>query len=199
MIKYIIITAMIIVKMNADILDNAINFWYVDKTYKQTRTYRYWSHKKKKTHKANKDMNIVQNAVDFWYIHETYKQTKTYNYYSDKKELLSNNYRDYKRYYPYRAVAIESLLETGVIAVGLIGIVQVGVPYILHSYPYFSTVDLGNIYAIPKYIKPKEIPYTNKLNTLRYRENYYLKDGVDIFLESKDILSSIQNDSNKSK
>ncbi len=181
MIKYIMITAIIVVNMNADILDNAVKFWHVDKTYKQTKTYRYWSNKK-----------FVHKAIDFWYIDKTYKQTKTYNYWSNKKELVSRNYGDYKKSNPYRAIAIESLLETAVIAVGLIGIVELGVPYIIHNYQYYSTANLSKVYKIPKYIKPKQLPYRNKFNT--FKQSYW-KDRANMSIEYGNILS-IQNDLN---
>jgi hypothetical protein len=98
--KKFLLLIIIVSFLNANILDDTVNFWYVDKTYKKTKTYRFWKNKQKKITKKytknipiiNIDSNFVDNAVDFWYINKTYKTTQTYHFWENKQKELTKKY-----------------------------------------------------------------------------------------------------------
>ena len=133
---FLIIIIIFYIKLSADILDNSIKFWYVDKAYKNTQTYKYWK---------------------------------------NKKDIVDKNYVDYKHENPYRAVVIESLLETGAMVVSIIGVFEIGtansVLYVIKNYNSLATL------TIPKtttYIK--QIPRTRITN---YEKNI-VNSGTNI-------------------
>ncbi len=78
--------------------------------------------------------DIVDETLDWWIVKKEYKHTSVYKKYQNIKE----NYTYYKKENPYRAVAIESLAETGIIAVSLVGVLEVsavgGINYIVKNY-----------------------------------------------------------------
>ena len=135
-IKYILISLFFIVNLNADILDDSIKYWCVDKAYQNTQIYHYWS---------------------------------------NKKNLADKNYGDYKKENPYRAVAIESLLETGAIAVSIVGVFEVGavnsISYVIKNYNSIATATTPKIIT---YSKP--IP---KTRITKFEKNI-VKSGTNI-------------------
>ncbi len=67
--------------------------------------------------------DILDETLDWWLVKEEYKHTSLYKQYQRVKE----SYGPYKKENPYRAIIIESLAETGVIAISIAGIAEVGV------------------------------------------------------------------------
>ena len=115
---YVFTNLFIVNFLNADILDDTIKFWYVDKDYKHTTLY----------------IQAIKTA----------KNTK-------------NNYIYYKQKNPYRAAAIESLVETGIIVVGIAGIVEVGaansLTYVLKNYKVLVPTEVKSIRRMTTYEK----------------------------------------------
>ena len=98
-----------------------------------------------------------------WYVNEEYKHTQTYIYWSSKADNANKNYKDFKKKNPYNAVAIESLLETGAIAISIVGIFEVGaansVSYVIKNYKNLTLT------TVPKTITyAKSIPRTRITN-----------------------------------
>lgn len=87
--------------------------------------------------------DILDDAINYWYVEEDYKNTETFIYWSKKYQNTAKNYIDYKKENPYRAIAIESLLETGAIAVSIVGVFEVGtangISYIIKNYNTIAT------------------------------------------------------------
>ncbi len=96
--------------------------------------------------------DILDDSIKFWYINKDYKKTKTYIYWSKKINNADENYNIYKKQNPYRAAAIESLLETGTIVVNIIGVFEVGaansVLYVVKNYNSLTIAPKKLIYPI---------------------------------------------------
>ncbi len=110
--------------------------------------------------------DIFDETIDFWYVNKDYKKTETYIYWSDKINNADRNYKNYKKYNPYRAVAIESLLETGTIAVSIVGIFEIGaansILYVIKNYNSINTVPKNIIYSVSK-PKPRITKYEKNI------------------------------------
>ncbi len=110
--------------------------------------------------------DILDEAIDFWYVNKDYKKTETYTYWSDKINNANKNYKGYKRENPYRAVAIESLLETGAIAVSIVGIFEIGaansISYVIKNYNNITTTHKNIIYPVSK-PKPRITNYEKNI------------------------------------
>ena len=108
-------------------------------------------------------INLSADLVDDtfkWYVNKEYKNTQTYIYWASKVDNTNKNYKDFKKKNPYNAVAIESLLETGAIAVSIIGIFEVGainsLSYVIKNY---NNLSLATV--------PKTVTYTKTIPRVR--------------------------------
>ena len=110
--------------------------------------------------------DILDETIDFWYVKKDYKKTETYIYWSNTINNADKNYKDYKKENPYRAVAIESLLETGAIAVSIVGAFEVGtansISYVIKNYNSIATTPKNIIYPISK-PKPRITNYEKNI------------------------------------
>ena len=110
--KLLLIIPLLSSAVYADLLDDTFRF-YIYKEYKRTPIY-------KNLTKPSTKPDIIDEAIIYW------------------KPLLrktEQNYAKYKMYNPYRAVVIESLIETGAIAVTLVTLPQTGIIKMTLSLP----------------------------------------------------------------
>ena len=110
--KLLLLIPLLSSSLSADWADDTFRF-YIYKEYKNMPIY------KNITRPSNKP-DIIDEAIIFWkpLLQETEK-----------------NYTDYKRYNPYRAAVIESLIETGAIAITLVSLPETGIIKMTLSLP----------------------------------------------------------------
>ena len=115
--RLLFIIPILVSNVSADLLDDTFRF-YVFKKYKNTEFYKNFT-------KPSQKPDIIDEAITYW------------------RPILQNtklNYTHYKKYNPYRTAVIETLVETGAIAITLITLPETGIIKTTLSLPKSSAV-----------------------------------------------------------
>jgi hypothetical protein len=101
--------------------------------------------------------DIIDDTIRYWIVDQDYKNSSAYKSIKNIVDDTKTSYEYYKDKNPYRAVAIESLVETGAIVVGIVGVFEIGtangLTYVIKNYKTLTPVELKPIRRMSPYEK----------------------------------------------